>query len=461
MKNLPCGNIIYSICLSVCLTSCGGGKDEPGSNPVQPSEPVKPPVENILSATVGEPLKPWTDGSLDIHAISTGRGDCFLYIFPDGTSMIIDAAGSLITQAVVDSPLSDQDANPLPFHPSTDITSGPAIARYVEYFNPHGKRVDYWLNTHFDSDHIGHYPPNYAPICPVAASIGKHPEGLFYLNGINELGTLLDFKKVIDRGYTSPLDLSTKDRFLDYIRFLNWTAKSKGTVHEVARVGHTDQFVLNYDAAKYPDFKVRVLCGGGYSWTGNGEETICNLPLGSNGKPDQSKIKKVDPKENIYSVAIMLDWGKFNNFNGGDLICTDGSAGVAPSEAWLNAEAPVAKIVDRVEVMMANHHGIGNANSFELMNVLKPSAIIVTPWRDSQPKTAALDVMAAASPSADIYSTDISASYLSKLSKYPLACKEGHIVVRVDSEGKYKIFTLDNTNFSYKVTGIYGPFKSN
>ncbi len=40
---------------------------------------------------VGEPLPAWTPGTLDIHQINTGRGDAALLVFPDGTSLLIDA----------------------------------------------------------------------------------------------------------------------------------------------------------------------------------------------------------------------------------------------------------------------------------------------------------------------------------------------------------------------------------
>ncbi len=33
----------------------------------------------------------WTAGCLDIHHISTGRGECVCAILPDGTTMMIDA----------------------------------------------------------------------------------------------------------------------------------------------------------------------------------------------------------------------------------------------------------------------------------------------------------------------------------------------------------------------------------
>lgn len=39
----------------------------------------------------GEPISPWRAGMLDIHQISTGRGNAALYVFPDGTTMLVDA----------------------------------------------------------------------------------------------------------------------------------------------------------------------------------------------------------------------------------------------------------------------------------------------------------------------------------------------------------------------------------
>lgn len=41
--------------------------------------------------TVGEVLPPWTPGTLDVHQINTGKGDAALFIFPDGTTLLVDA----------------------------------------------------------------------------------------------------------------------------------------------------------------------------------------------------------------------------------------------------------------------------------------------------------------------------------------------------------------------------------
>ena len=44
--------------------------------------------------TLGQPLTPWTEGTLDIHFINTSAGECTFMIFPDGTQMHVDAAES-------------------------------------------------------------------------------------------------------------------------------------------------------------------------------------------------------------------------------------------------------------------------------------------------------------------------------------------------------------------------------
>src|ERR1044072_3895580 len=47
-----------------------------------------------LAAQVGAPLPAWTRGTLDIHQISTGRGNAALIVFPDATTMLVDAGAA-------------------------------------------------------------------------------------------------------------------------------------------------------------------------------------------------------------------------------------------------------------------------------------------------------------------------------------------------------------------------------
>jgi len=43
------------------------------------------------SQTAGGPLPAWTEGTLDIHHISTGSGNSAFFVFPDGTTLLVDA----------------------------------------------------------------------------------------------------------------------------------------------------------------------------------------------------------------------------------------------------------------------------------------------------------------------------------------------------------------------------------
>ncbi|MDP2996253.1 MAG: hypothetical protein Q8N47_02120 [Bryobacterales bacterium] len=69
----------------------------------------------------GEVFPAWTPGTLDIHHISTGRGNATLFVMPDGTTMLLDAGAS-------------SGANPrwAPARPDASRTPGDWLARYVE-----------------------------------------------------------------------------------------------------------------------------------------------------------------------------------------------------------------------------------------------------------------------------------------------------------------------------------------
>ena len=91
-------------------------------------------------------LPPWTRGTLDIHQISTGRGNAALIVLPDGTTVLVDAG------------------------PGGDV-----IAHYIErMLAPAPVRLDYAVLTHFHSDHVG---------------------------GIAEVGERAPIGTIVDRGY--------------------------------------------------------------------------------------------------------------------------------------------------------------------------------------------------------------------------------------------------------------------
>jgi len=87
-------------------------------------------------AQVGAPLPPWSRGTLDIHQISTGRGNAAVLVFPDGTTMLVDAGAAGDGQTVA-------DTDP---RPNATRTTGGWIVRYLQRLDI--DRLDYAVLTH-------------------------------------------------------------------------------------------------------------------------------------------------------------------------------------------------------------------------------------------------------------------------------------------------------------------------
>src|SRR6476619_4880680 len=99
-----------------------------------------------LAQQPGQPLPPWTPGTFDIHQINTERGNAALLIFPDGTTMLLDAGDG--------GNLPPRGTSP---KPNASRTPGQWIARYIRHMLAHDPSpvLDYGYLTHFHNDHMG------------------------------------------------------------------------------------------------------------------------------------------------------------------------------------------------------------------------------------------------------------------------------------------------------------------
>jgi hypothetical protein len=414
--------ILFTIVVSI-FSSC---------ERIEENEQEDPPSPPLIF------LPKWEEGFLDIHAINTGRGESTFIIMPDGTTMLIDAASSLL------------DTPELLARPNPSRSPGEWISRYITHFMegyPEPK-LDYFILTHFHPDHMGGYSDN----LPMSSSLN------FRLSGITEVGEFIPFNKLIDRNwpdYDYPKQLLPDNRMDNYIEFLNWNIANNNVSVEQFDVGRSDQITLTREPGSYPDFKVQNIASNGFIWTGEGSTK-------QNHFPDLETLVISDyPSENHCSIAFKISYGDFDYFSGAD-ICFNGMS----DNPWKDIETPVASVTGQVDVMKANHHGTWDANGDSFLAYLQPRVIVIHTWRDVQPRYETLNRMTSQTTYTgprDIFVTNVSDSKRIELGENIAMLKstQGHVVIRIEHGGEeYKVYVLDDSDERYKVKKIYGPYTS-
>jgi len=393
-------------------------------------------------AEAGEPLPAWHEGELDIHHINTGRGEASFLIFPDGTSLLVDASGKTVEKP----PFS------LPTRPDASRPPGEWVARYVERVLPASRRrIDYALLSHFHGDHMG----------AIVADSPRSHQGGYRLSGITEVAEHLSIGTIIDRGwpdyaYPEPLKNRTVE---NYRQFLNWQAEHRGLEVERFEPGRSDQIELLHRPNAYPLLEVRNLMANGVVWTGLGSETRSLFP------PIESLSPADYPIENKLSIAFRVTYGKFDYFTGGDLSAA-GDETLSSADSWKNVETPVARASGPVDAMKANHHGSWDANSAAFLGLLRPRVIVIGSRAEGHPAVNTYKRMTSQDTwpgPRDVFVTNVSpATFKTTYGIEKAASTQGHVVIRVAPGGaNYRVFVLDDSDEDMRVKAVFGPYASN
>lgn len=408
---------------------------------------VQAKVNGDLSGA-GRALRPWRPGILDIHHINTGRGNAAFFVFPDGTTMIVDAGAED----------DDWEKNfaPLklgPAVPNRTRRPGEWIADYIAQFAPKGTTViDYALISHFHTDHFGR----------VRDGSPTSSRGSWKLAGITDVAERWSIAMMIDRAYPRydfPVPLSgVRDANLtNYISFVSSNVGNRTVKAGSLAVGRDDQIVLKYHPANYPSFSVRNIAANGVVWTGSGTETRAELSaaqlVNSNGKFN----------ENPLSIVIKLNYGDFDYVTGGDL------TGVSDPDqpAWFNMESKIAPTIGEADVITLNHHGNRDATNADWLRCLQPRVIVQQTWVSDQPG----GEVVARIMSRTIWNSDrdIFATHIQDATKIAIGpwltngykSMEGHVVIRVHPGGDtYDVYILDDTKAGRPVKAQFGPYKA-
>jgi hypothetical protein len=396
-------------------------------------------------------LPAWQPGFLDIHHINTGRGDAAFMVFPDGTTMLVDAGDMSETHPRTTSSRNAQ------LVPNRSKTAPQWIVDYIDQFLPktQERKLDYALITHYHDDHFGEID-----------SLRKIASGGYQLTGIMEVGTLIPIKKLIDRGFEFPINLKdskvqAEERFSsdaygmiptlkEYWKFIDYQAKKIGLVNEPLNVGRSDQIVLKNNPKDYPEFSIQNIASNGNIWTGYDDSFY---PLFKQGEY---------PGENPFSNGIRIDYGKFNYYTGGDISGIDGMG-----QTNLDAlESHVAPVIGPVDVATLNHHGNRDSQNPFYVRTIRPRVWIQQNWTADHPGEEVLRRITSTQlypGERDIFSTimlqgtkDVIGGRLDQYKS-----QKGHIVIRVYNHGNsYDIYVLNDSSEEREILAKYGPYEA-
>ena len=407
-------------------------------------------------------LEAWQPGWMDIHHINTGRGDAAYFIFPDGTSLLVDAGEMSPYGSRIGTPRNAR------IHPDSSKTAPEWIADYIWQFAPQGKDavIDYALITHFHGDHYG----------DLHQDSKTSENGAYQLSGITGVGHLIPIKMMLDRGYPDysyPVPLKGPDArqllafnplynqwfrtFNNYQRFIEYHREEHGMQAAALDAGSNRQIVLKYEPDSYSGFEVRNIKSNGSFWTGEGEETYAFFPDFSNTPITER------PGENPLSNAIRITLGDFDYFTGGDM------PGVADlgKPHWLDLETPTAQAVGPVDMATLNHHGNRDCCNEFFIRTLRPRVWIQQTWSSDHPGHEVLRRITSDylyPGDRDLFATNMleaNKQVIGPSLENAYQSTEGHIVVRVMEGGaSYMIYVLNDNNREREVMGVFGPYQS-
>ncbi len=396
-------------------------------------------------------LPPWQPGMMDIHHISTGRGNAAFFIFPDGSTMLVDAGEISDTHPRTLSPRNGA------LRPDSSRRASAWVADYIRQFHPAHDKVmlDYAVITHFHDDHFGEWD----------ASKPRSSKGDYALTGLMGVGDEIPIRHLLDRGTHFPVDVLGNDfakqyekdeyhivqTLREYQRYIRWQQAHNGLRYDTIQPGVCGQIKLKNETA-FPDFRVQNIAAGGRIWTGfrDGEFT------------EMYKYGTY-PGENPLSVCLKISYGPFDYFTGGDISGVD-DLGQANLHSM---EAQVAPVVGPVDVATLNHHGNRDSQSPFYVKTLRPKVWIQQCWSSDHPGEEVLRRITSRSlypGERMIFTTDMLQSNILVIGDKvhdTYSCLHGHVVVRVMPGGKtYQVYVLNDFSAKREVIGQFGPFLS-
>jgi beta-lactamase superfamily II metal-dependent hydrolase len=383
------------------------------------------------------PRRGWSRDRLEIHHISTGRGNSTLCIFPDGTTLLIDA-GAVRGKPELLAPL----------RPDGSRRPGEWIARYVlrRLAETRTEALDAALLTHFHPDHMGD-----------VTGAPRSRFGAYRLSGITDVAELVPIRRLVDRGYPNyDYPVVRHDETLDDYRAFVADARRRGMAVERFAVGSAAQFGLAHGGVSDAAFTVRNIAANGQVWNGRDDGAAALFPAPASLPPSDL------PDENMCSCALKISYGPFAYFAGGDLTWTTADGDLP----WRDVETPAARAAGHVDVAAVDHHGYYDGAGAGYVRALRPRVFVLQAWHATHPALSTLDRLYSTRlypGERDVFATAIvpaSAAVNERLIGR-LRATTGHIVVRVAPGGEsFTVDVVDDRDEADRVVATFGRYSS-
>ena len=377
---------------------------------------------------VGKQLPAWSEGYLDIHTISSGRGECLLIVMPDGTSMVVDA-GELVYKSTPSKKSKYGMALP---RPNNDVRPVQVYADYIRNFMPYKDAIDYYQLSHFHMDHMGQLLKRYK----------TDENGGYVRTGATELFHLVPFREANDRAYPDyekwPAQATGVKVLENYRKFLDYHVAKGDLKASKFELGAVNQFVMRYNPSAYPSFNIENVCVNGYVWD-KAQNKVINVYEGRT------------IRENASSCGFVIRYGKFDFLTAGDI------------GDYYDYEYVVAQAVGQIDAVKAHHHLSPHSMIEKSMQVLRPQVMSVTSFsnREIQPDQSKFGYISKLG--CKMYCTSVGEAMLKNYPKIYKKCRSvsGHVVFRVEPNGeRFWVYVLDDFDPEYRITLVDGPFKA-